>query len=1064
MKIKLLLLIISLGGFSVLQGQSYNPQLMTPALVSPDAASLGKFGEIPVNLSTGIPNISIPIYEIKQGKISVPVSLSYHAGGIKLEEVASSVGLGWSLNAGGVVSRVCRGLPDEYGAGIGFKAYGYKVLESENMTEPARRQYLQDVEMGVIDGEPDMFYYNFGSYSGKFFFNNAGQIVTLPQANIKITYVDQPKRGWEIIAPDGTKYIFNEVETTNTELIGGDPNQVEIETSWYLKSITDIYSNNVQFVYEEDEYGFETLGQETKKLLTNNGSVQGFTPSPVYLWNVIKGQMLSKIIFNGGEINFITASQVRNDIGRLALQKIEIKNQNTVVKEFVLNTDYFSSGVTHPQNRLKLVSLTETSGTMQGNKYLFDYNSTGLPSRLSFSQDHWGFYNGAGNQSLLGFDYNGQSYGANRKPHADYSQAAVLQKITYPTGGTTEFEFESNTYKKNNQAGYGEPTFFVGLDADNYYANPGTDLWFEEPFSVTVNDLSAEDQLAHFKIGIGESIGENPFESGYYISYFIYDENDILIFSGLKINDGNLLNLPVGNYKLKTHISLDIGGVPEIFAGFSLVKFPYIPAHYSSELAGGLRVKKIINKAAAGATPEIKTFKYNLFGEQITSGTHGVLPSYVQSMLIGVPDPYLAQTFHMYPGLTVSSNSNYPMSTTFGSHVVYKNVTSESGENSNQGKTESTFTNYEEWPDIVYCCFPFPPPGPIDYHRGLLLLETKYKKTVSGFEKVYEEENAYKFSFDEPNDPLAVTTKGIKLGRTLTSGPMPINFDFYFALEIVYYNTISEFYHLKTKKTRIYNSANPADFLETVTSYEHSNTHFEPVKVTSTNSKGEQSDVHYKYPHEMQSLITPNVYNEMVNKHIWSPVIEQSLFINSNNFLKSSKTNYNFLYNGSWGSSNSSRIIVPQTIESKVLTNNTEIISRYHSYDNNGNVTAVSEENNLEKVFIWGYNKTYPVAEVSGISHQDAMSVLSQSVLDNPASDQALRTELHKIRTNFAAARVISYTFKPLIGMTSQTDLNNRTIYYEYDDFGRLFLVRDQNNNVVKKICYNYQGQIEYCP
>src|ERR1700716_3943068 len=92
-----------------------NPALPQPIPPSPTAASLGKYGEIPVGKYTGIPEINIPLYEITEGDIKVPISLSYHASGVKVEENASWVGLGWSLNAGGAITRSVRGKPDELG-------------------------------------------------------------------------------------------------------------------------------------------------------------------------------------------------------------------------------------------------------------------------------------------------------------------------------------------------------------------------------------------------------------------------------------------------------------------------------------------------------------------------------------------------------------------------------------------------------------------------------------------------------------------------------------------------------------------------------------------------------------------------------------------------------------------------------------------------------------------------------------------------------------------------------------------------------------------------------------
>ena len=80
---------------------------------SSSAQSLGEFAEIPVDLYTGRTKINIPLFTISYNDIEVPVSLSYHGGGIKVDDECGVVGLGWTLNAGGVVNRIVRGMPDE---------------------------------------------------------------------------------------------------------------------------------------------------------------------------------------------------------------------------------------------------------------------------------------------------------------------------------------------------------------------------------------------------------------------------------------------------------------------------------------------------------------------------------------------------------------------------------------------------------------------------------------------------------------------------------------------------------------------------------------------------------------------------------------------------------------------------------------------------------------------------------------------------------------------------------------------------------------------------------------
>src|SRR6476660_9420767 len=88
------------------------------SIASPNAASLGKYGDIPISYNTGTPQISIPIYTAESGSVKLPVSLSYHASGLKAGETASWVGAGWSLSAGGMITRSVMSAPDDRGFSI----------------------------------------------------------------------------------------------------------------------------------------------------------------------------------------------------------------------------------------------------------------------------------------------------------------------------------------------------------------------------------------------------------------------------------------------------------------------------------------------------------------------------------------------------------------------------------------------------------------------------------------------------------------------------------------------------------------------------------------------------------------------------------------------------------------------------------------------------------------------------------------------------------------------------------------------------------------------------------
>ncbi|MEM1323619.1 MAG: hypothetical protein AAGG75_25385, partial [Bacteroidota bacterium] len=214
--IGLFILFLTLPGYT--QDNSFNPFADVVPL-SPTASSLAKYGDIPVGLHTGTPEINIPIHTLTGKNISVPISLSYHASGMRVEELASWVGFGWSLNAGGVISRTVRGKPDEEANGYIFS----RDLPSFDAPQSELCDYfLNEVEDLEADSEPDIFYFNVNGYSGEFFFDQNGMAHTVPYQNVIITRLglggvelgpqefggSEGTRGFKLVTPDGMQYIF----------------------------------------------------------------------------------------------------------------------------------------------------------------------------------------------------------------------------------------------------------------------------------------------------------------------------------------------------------------------------------------------------------------------------------------------------------------------------------------------------------------------------------------------------------------------------------------------------------------------------------------------------------------------------------------------------------------------------------------------------------------------------------------------------------------------------------------------------------------------------------------
>src|SRR5688572_15350298 len=93
--------------------------------------AVGGTSGVGVNLYSGTAQVNIPICELSSRVLNVPVSLQYTAGrGVKVQDFATSVGLGWQLSAGGSISRVVRGFPDEFPNGyLGTLHYGQKIKQ-----------------------------------------------------------------------------------------------------------------------------------------------------------------------------------------------------------------------------------------------------------------------------------------------------------------------------------------------------------------------------------------------------------------------------------------------------------------------------------------------------------------------------------------------------------------------------------------------------------------------------------------------------------------------------------------------------------------------------------------------------------------------------------------------------------------------------------------------------------------------------------------------------------------------------------------------------------------------
>jgi YD repeat-containing protein len=81
------------------------------------------------------------------------------------------------------------------------------------------------------------------------------------------------------------------------------------------------------------------------------------------------------------------------------------------------------------------------------------------------------------------------------------------------------------------------------------------------------------------------------------------------------------------------------------------------------------------------------------------------------------------------------------------------------------------------------------------------------------------------------------------------------------------------------------------------------------------------------------------------------------------------------------------------------------------------------------------------------------MNDLSSSIIP----PEQILININNLRTQLPDAQITTYTYKPLVGMTSMTDPRGVKIFYEYDDFNRLKCIKDNNGNIIQKFDYHYK-------
>ncbi|WP_299441937.1 RHS repeat domain-containing protein [uncultured Aquimarina sp.] len=495
------------GGFDYVSELSRS----IPSPVSPEAFAFMQYGQVPVNSYTGNLGYSLPLYTHTGAEMTLPISLSYNQD-IKVSQVATGAGLGWNLNLGGRISRVVNGLPDNGISGQSVfdgtirsrlqSYYGQGGIFGSVSSARDHYEWTKDIEKGRIDVHPDYFTLNVLGINEVIAFDITdgmkAKVISNPRIQVEVigapSSSNQDIQGWIITDEGGSRYHFEMAEQTRK--IGDDSsfNSYSLlqvyNSSWVLTKIESPNRSDVyMFQYQQQPYSSEVvIAQEYQIASTtikpnqvNHGidNISSITPDIS-----IKQLFLTGVSYNGKQIYDITLSnrydyrQVNRSNGTYtsvqnAIDIIDVyqydytNNTNQHIQSIDLNHSYFGSSTyaNNPQTvtnwdhlkiKLKLDAVEfRTPDNLLDKRFGFEYhNPTWVPARNSKAQDYMGYYNGKNNSTLFPKidDPNLQIAGANRDPNSLVSATGVLKRVTYPTGGYTEFNFENHRITKTQAA------------------------------------------------------------------------------------------------------------------------------------------------------------------------------------------------------------------------------------------------------------------------------------------------------------------------------------------------------------------------------------------------------------------------------------------------------------------------------------------------------------------------------------------------------------------------------------------------------------------------------------
>ena len=959
------------------------------------------------------------------------------------------------------------------------------------------------VAQGGSDFAPDMFSLSLVNISGSFFFSTPNQVNFIDKENFKVTYemYDNEDLGISkfIIYDDkGNKYFFEDIQyqkyqrdywntgshlgDLSTSLFEPIQNSIGLigassfwgafasalcssnyfddgvdaymerlwPNAWHITKIITNKDKEILFEYEREYYFSLGISNSHHNFVgtypSNSNWIFAFSHSNRL--QEVDSPRLKRIIWDQGEISFIEEQTKRQDVyinseqgndhNTKGLDKIIIKNNyNQIIKEVRLTHSYnLSEGYSEsfPDYKksiykrlwLDTVEFFDRSGA-KVDGYNFTYNNTPLPNKFSFEQDYWGYYN---NNNASSFVPNLWFYPDEENDYIDKGRVSLFPRNSFngleqrtndfltPLNSTHNTDFADRRPNDNfSKAGM--------LEKVNYFLGGSVEYEYEG------NEFLYRGQS---KKGPGVRIKrtllkENDSDLDPISIDYVYDKNGE--------TSGKLSALPIF-----TGLRHQVSSMPYNSLDLSLngrIGYTRVEKNYHNNNTG----KEVLEFSFP---IEIGDIHYNLpSGENLY--TSNVLTTSDLSFGPATPDfnpyyPYGYETsFSMSKGKLISHTSEDNLGN------VVKEVNNSYEFHDNYNITRATFASGGNNPSgtvfIRYLS--------ADYN---LVRQNKITDDIVT-NKIFEYNNQHLV-----NKQTIINSKSETL-ETVYKYPFDYNYNKQYAFDCSSYRVscLADVYQRCGNDQDCLAAWLPTCECEDEKDY--------LLTGFSTTLKF-MFDSNILLPIEIKTTLEQNVLSSSLNEY---KKINGNLVLSKILNLKTSNDSFtdSFLReNGSYLS-----------FENDV---NYEDAVIFHDYDTKGNPLEVSKADGTHIVYLWGYHQSQPIAKIENATYSDVQSrqVANLQTLSNADNDRTvdiinsdgtltkvgkegdLREALRNLRastsTSIPDSQVTTYTYDPLIGVTSITDPRGNTVYYEYDAFNRLKHVKDQDGNILSENEYRYKN------